>query len=72
MARVQLGESNRPEPGQVASGLSKASPDCDATAIAAADTWLECIVEFEQAGLTDVAREQRQLLGEAFPDFEFP
>ena len=72
MARVQLGESNRPEPSQVASGLSKAIPDCDATAIATPDTWLECIVEFEQAGLTDVAREQRQLLGEAFPDFEFP
>ncbi len=72
MARMQLGESDQPETSQAAASLSKASPACNSSAIATPDTWLECIAELEQAGLADVAREQRQLLGEAFPAFESP
>jgi len=42
---------------------------CDARATAEPESWLACIVELEDAGLTDLAREQRALLAETFPDF---
>jgi hypothetical protein len=58
MARRQIGESSEPAPG------------CDESVTAKPDTWLECIVELEEAGLADEARHQRELLEEAFPDFE--
>jgi len=45
------------------------SAPCDAQATAEPESWLACIVELEEAGLTDLAREQRTLLAEAFPDF---
>lgn len=43
---------------------------CDATVTVEPEPWLACIVELEEAGLTDIARGQRQLLAEAFPDFK--
>ena len=36
------------------------------------ESWLECIVELEVAGLDELASQQRELLQEAFPDFESP
>jgi len=36
------------------------------------ESWLECIVELENAGLDDLASQQREQLQEAFPDFELP
>jgi hypothetical protein len=38
----------------------------------APESWLECIVELEDTGLDELASQQRELLQEAFPDFEFP
>lgn len=43
---------------------------CDETVTAEPESWLACIVELEEAGQTDIAREQRQLLAETFPDFK--
>jgi hypothetical protein len=43
---------------------------CDAIATAEPESWLTCIAELEDAGMTDIAREQRALLAEAFPDFD--
>ena len=45
---------------------------CDATATAQPETWLECIVELEAAGLDEAASEERELLAKAFPDFDAP
>ena len=39
---------------------------------AAPESWLECIVELENAGLEDLASQQREQLQETFPDFELP
>jgi hypothetical protein len=36
------------------------------------ESWLECIVELENAGLDDLASQQREQLQEEFPDFELP
>jgi hypothetical protein len=38
----------------------------------APESWLECIMELEDTGLDELASQQRELLQEAFPDFEFP
>jgi len=45
---------------------------CDDDTIATPETWFACIEELETAGLADVAREQRVLLQDAFPEFEPP
>lgn len=45
---------------------------CDAAARETAESWLECIEMLEEAGLDDVASQQREQLQEAFPDFEMP
>lgn len=46
------------------------APGCDETASASPETWLECIVALEEAGLADESRRERELLKEAFPDFD--
>lgn len=43
---------------------------CDQTATAEPETWIECILELEEAGLVDAASRERELLAEAFPDFD--
>lgn len=43
---------------------------CDETARAEPETWLECILDLEAAGLDEAASQERELLAEAFPDFE--
>jgi len=45
---------------------------CDENATAAAEAWLQCITALEEAGLNDVASEERKLLAAAFPDFDTP
>ncbi len=47
-----------------------ASPTCDEAATASPETWLECIREMEAVGFAAEAQEQRELLREAFPEFE--
>jgi len=51
-------------------GSSAVAPGCDETASASPETWLECIVALEEAGLADESRRQRELLNKAFPDFD--
>ena len=51
---------------------AKTPVPCGPARRAAPESWLECIVELEDAGLDELASEQRELLQEAFPDFEFP
>jgi hypothetical protein len=55
-----------------ASGFAAGSlaAGCDEKATAAPETWLECIETLESAGETAEAGRQRQLLVQAFPDFE--
>ena len=48
------------------------TPGCNESVTAAAETWLQCIAELEEAGLNDTAREQRKLFTAAFPDFDTP
>jgi len=50
--------------------LEDGTNPCGATATAEPESWLACIMELEAAGLTDIAREQRALLAETFPDFD--
>lgn len=45
------------------------SSPCGTKATAEPESWLACITELEAAGMTDIAREQRALLAETFPDF---
>lgn len=47
-----------------------AEEPCDDNARAEAASWLECILELEEAGDAETALEQRELLREAFPDFK--
>jgi hypothetical protein len=53
-----------------AAALAEDLTPCDASATADPESWQRCIDELEEAGLTDIAREQRALLAEAFPDFD--
>ena len=48
------------------------SMPCGPELRAVPESWLECIVELENAGLDDLASQQREQLQEAFPDFELP
>lgn len=52
-----------------AAALADNLSPCDAAATADPESWQQCIDELEEAGLADIAREQRALLAEAFPDF---
>ena len=78
MARTQTGENKESAPQGSADGalaLSSISfrdelPTCDETAIQTPETWLECIRELEEAGFSDAALLQRELLRQSFPDFE--
>ena len=86
MARRQSRDNNEPAlPSVAADPASAEAPEiavqgtafssfamtsCDESATAKPETWLECIVELEEAGLANEARHQRELLQEAFPDFE--
>jgi len=80
MARMQSGEngesalqSNAAEAADAAApgaaALSMEARACDESATATPETWLECIAELEEAGLTSEARQQRELLQAAFPEF---
>lgn len=53
-----------------AAAVSAPVADCDEDAVATPQTWLECIVALESAGMDDAAGEQRILLAEAFPEFD--
>lgn len=44
-------------------------PHCNEVATATPVTWLECIEQLENAGLTDAAMTQRALMQRSFPDF---
>jgi len=44
--------------------------NCGAAARQTPDAWLACIRALEEDGLTEAAELERQLLAEAFPDFE--
>jgi len=83
-----LGKAEAPKPASikesdagafsfVASPAATAAADsmpmpCGPELRAVPESWLECIVELENAGLEDLASQQRELLQEAFPDFELP
>jgi hypothetical protein len=59
---VSLGLVSEPsEPGR-----------CAEAATATPEAWLQCIAFLEEAGLTEAAAEERELLAAAFPDFETP
>jgi len=49
---------------------STAAPACPEEVMQRPESWLECIERLEQEGRVDEAGRQRQLLAEAFPDFE--
>ena len=70
MARMREGNV-QPESPAVAAG-SYVPDRCDETATASPETWLQCIRSLEEAGLADLAAEERKLLAAAFPDFETP
>ena len=85
LARAQVGDNDQPSPAasavteqEFAAGRSLASTaafsapgaECDEDAVAAPQTWLECIAALEDAGRDDAARKQRAMLAEAFPDFD--
>lgn len=86
MSRLQQGENDQPQPAAVmfenmvppaadsvatfSTGESGTEPLCDDTVTAEPETWLECILELEEAGLVDTANLERQRLSEAFPDFD--
>jgi hypothetical protein len=78
MARTQTGENKNSAPQGSADGALALSsigfgdelPTCDETAIQTPETWLECITELEEAGFSDAALLQRELLRQSFPDFE--
>ncbi len=80
-ARLQEGEDQEAVPAQTASTdfasleLVREHSDpgrCDVAATTTAETWLQCITALEEAGLSDVADEERKLLTAAFPDFDTP
>jgi len=50
--------------------LDAAAPGCDQEARASRSTWLDCIAELEQAGLTDLARNERETLLEVYPEID--
>jgi hypothetical protein len=52
-----------------AKSLEELPPACDEAAKAEPETWLRCIRELEDAGFVDAARDERDQLDEAFPDF---
>lgn len=76
-ASDSTGESKR---GEIQAFASAAAPaleavvdaPCDARARATPDAWLECIEGLETDGHDDIAREQRELLQAAFPEFAVP
>lgn len=58
------------EAARSAKSLEESSPACDETAREEPATWLDCIVELEEAGFAAAAGRERELLAEAFPAFE--
>jgi len=78
MARTQSGENKVSAPQGSADGalelssfgLRDETPACDETATQTPEAWLECIRELEEAGFSDVALRQRELLQQNFPDFK--
>lgn len=46
--------------------------DCDDAVRSDPKTWLECILELEEAGDDEAAERQREALVEVFPDFKMP
>lgn len=80
MARTQTGENRNSAPqGSADSALALSSigvrddlPTCDETATRTPEAWLKCITELEEAGFSDAALLQRELLRQSFPDFEAP
>jgi len=77
LARSPEDESKELDAGSAAyfaspATAARASMPCVAEIRETPETWLECIVKLEDAGLDELASEQREQLLEAFPDFELP
>ena len=77
LARSPEDESKELDAGSAAYFASPAtaarvSMPCVAEIRETPETWLECIVKLEDAGLDELASEQREQLLDAFPDFELP
>ena len=77
LARSPEDKSNELDAGSAAYFASPAtaanvSMPCVAEIRETPETWLECIVKLEDAGLDELAREQHEQLQEAFPEFELP
>ena len=76
MARTQIGdkaELNQSVNAAVASdaiGYADIAGTCDEAARATPESWLACIEELVDAGRLDEAHRQRDLLQEAFPEFD--
>ncbi len=76
VARIRTGDSEEADsisPRAVPSSaamLDAAAPGCDQEARASRSTWLDCIAELEQAGLTDLARNEREKLLEVYPEID--
>ncbi len=78
LVKVQIGEANDAAPASAraltasSAASAKHVDHCDEEARETAESWLSCIESLEQAGLHEAARQQREQLAEAFPDFEMP
>lgn len=81
MARLRSGENQELGAADAALAEADIAPSafaarqltesaCSDIARSTAASWLECIIDLEQAGLVDEAKNQRAALLEAFPDFD--
>lgn len=70
----EAAELRQTEPKASASApmRSLAASPCPADSRQDPESWLACIERLEEAGQHEAAEQQRRLLAEAFPDFEFP
>jgi len=69
LATMQFGNNSE---SRAAGALESEAAGCPDDTRSDPGLWLECIEELEAAGLDAAADAQRELLEEAFPDFELP
>ncbi len=77
IARSREDNSKKLDAGSVANfsrpaATARVPMPCEAEIRLTPETWLECIMELEDAGLDDMASRQREQLQESFPDFDLP
>ncbi len=77
IARSREDNSKKLDAGSVANfsrpaAAARVPMPCEAEIRLTPETWLECIMELEDAGLDDMASRQREQLQESFPDFDLP